>query len=165
MTDWLPEIAKITRHTRSALGKIHNIGLFKVIYVDNLSPLPLITVTTFLFTMIDRHTSWAEALPIIEISATSIQKISRFDAPEIIIMCRNHGIDHRKTTAYHPQCNEKAERFHCSIKEGLRAHPFQGERKWIKILPSVLFGLMSYKNTNSRVSPTQMLYGSQLQLL
>ena len=102
-----------------------------MIHIDLVGPLPMINGKNFLFTIIDRETSWTEAIPLKEINSEAICRvlrkewISRFGAPEIVVsdngrqfigstfqqLCQDYGIEHRHTTPYHPQCNVKVERF------------------------------------------------------
>ena len=54
-------------------------------------------------------------------------------------MCQVLGIDHRQTTAYHPQANGLIERFHRQLKAALQARLVDGD--WEGQLPWVMLGL------------------------
>ena len=147
-------------------------------------PLPMAEDKRYLLRFIDRHSSWLEAVPNNDITSTAVCKaltntwISRFGPPEIIITdqgrqflssqfkttCERFGIEHRQTTAYHPQCNGKIERFHRSLKNALRAHSETCEQTWVRDLPIVLLGLRNATITGSMASPAQLLYGSSTRL-
>ncbi|GFV33260.1 retrovirus-related Pol polyprotein from transposon opus [Trichonephila clavipes] len=44
------------------------------------------------------------------------------------------------TTSYHPQCNEKVERLHRTLKGAIKAY---NNISWTESLPTVLLGLIS----------------------
>jgi hypothetical protein len=131
--------------------------------------------------MIDRFTNWVEAVPLTTITAESAARafinhwVSRYGVPTIIISYRGAqfesslwakllsrlGINRRRTTAYHPQCNGLVERFHRVLKDSLRAAC--DKPSWSDSLPLVLLGLRSSVGRHG-YSPSQLLYGSELTL-
>ena len=144
--------------------------LFSHIHVDLVGPLPLSNGYSHLFTIIDRSTRWAEAIPL---SATSTkdcveallhQWVSRFGVPASLTsdrgsqftsavwaeLCTRLGIQHAATTAYHPQANGMIERCHRQIKDALRSHLAGVD--WYHHLPWVLLGLRSAPKEDSAVS-------------
>ena len=175
---------KIYRHTKSKLGTLPDRGKFKVIHIDLVGPLPMINGKNFLFTIIDRETSWTEAIPLKDINSEAICRvlrkewISRFGAPEIVVsdngrqfigstfqqLCQDYGIEHRHTTTYHPQCNGKVERFHRTLKDALRAHAINAERSWTEDLPDVLLGIRNATNDETQLSPSQTTFGTTIRL-
>ena len=80
----------------------------------------------------DRSTHWPEAVPLADVSASSVARallhhwVSRFGVPDLITsdrgpqfssavwsaVCGLLNIKHVMTTAYHPQSNGMLERFH-----------------------------------------------------
>lgn len=175
---------KITRHTKSPLGSIPNLGKFKVLHIDLVGPLPSIKNKRFILTMIDRDTSWTEVVPLNDITSESVIKaltkewISRFGVPEIIVsdngrqfisevfsnFCESFGIEHRHTTPYHPQCNGKVERFHRSLKNALRSQGTNAERNWLENLPLIMLGIRNAVGEDSELSPSQTIYGTTIRL-
>ena len=175
---------KISRHTKAKLGSLPDRGRFKVVHMDVVGPLPSVDGKRFILTIIDRHTSWPEAIPIHDITAAAVTKafvstwIGRFGPPEIVITdqgrqffsnhfketCRKFGIEHRHTTPHHPECNGKIERFHRSLKNALKTYSGTAEQSWAHDLPIVLLGLRNSMITGSNASPALILYGSSTYL-
>ncbi|CAB4045877.1 Transposon Ty3-G Gag-Pol poly [Paramuricea clavata] len=73
------------------------------------------------------------------------------------------GIKHRLTTSYHPQHNGKVERSHRSLKNSIRAR-LDGRSDWLAELPWVLLGLRNSPNTDSGISPAELVFGEPLRL-
>ena len=114
---------------------------------------------TYVMTMIDRSTRWVEVVPLTSTTATACADalvagwISRFGVPAAIttdrgvqftsavwqVLCKRLGIIHITTTAYHPQANGLVERFHCQLKDSMRARLAASD--WPSHLPWVLLGL------------------------
>jgi transposase InsO family protein len=112
-----------------------------------------------LFTVVDRSTRWPEAVPLASTTTADCVEaflnswVSRFGVPAVVTsdrgvqftssvwsgLCQKLGINHKLTTAYHPQANGLVERFHRQLKEALRARLETGD--WYSQLPSVMMGL------------------------
>jgi hypothetical protein len=94
---------------------------FSHIHVDLVGPLPASKGFTYLFTINDRTSSWAEAIPIAPTTTVDYANalfqgwVSRFRVPAVITcrtqftsslwaaLCSLLIIQHNQTTAYHPQ--------------------------------------------------------------
>ena len=175
---------KISRHTKSKIGSLPNRGRFKIVHMDIVGPLPPSDGKKFMITFIDRQTSWPEVVTVHDITTSSITRaltntwISRFGPPEIIVtdqgrqfmstqfkeLCTKWGIEHRNTTAYHPECNGKIERFHRSLKNALRAHSENTEATWAHDLPIIMLALRNASITGTTTSPAKLLYGTSTNL-
>ncbi len=132
--------------------------------------------------MVDRATSWAEAVPhcltmVADCAAAFIEGwVSHFGVPEVLtsdrrvqftselwrVLCHRLGLHHIKTTAYHPQANGMVERFHRRLKETLRARACGTD--WDQHLPWVLLGLRSSPREDSGLSSAEVLFGAPLTL-
>jgi hypothetical protein len=135
-----------------------------------------------LFTMVDRSTRWAEAVPVASMSSKACAEalfvgwIARFGVPVSITsdrgtqfasefwahMCEVLGIQHQMTTAYHPQANGLVERFHRQPKNSLQARLCGPD--WASHLPWVLLGLRAASKEDAGVSSAELVYGSPLTL-
>ena len=102
--------------------------------------------------------------------------IARFGVPSVITsdrgaqftsslwasLCQLLNITHSTTTAYHPQSNGLVERFHCRLKDALRARTATAD--WADHIPWVMLGIRSTFREDSGFSPVEVTYGSQLTL-
>jgi transposase InsO family protein len=151
--------SKITRHTTAPIAHIDTPGTrFEHIHIDLVGPLPIANGFRYLLTCVDRFTRWAEAIPLIDITAETVATalvsgwISRFGTPLRITTDQGRqfesslfhalsnvtGMTHLRTTAYHPQANGMVERLHRQLKAALRCH---GDEKWTEALPWVMLGI------------------------
>jgi transposase InsO family protein len=77
-------------------------------------------------------------------------------------VCRQLGIIHKQTTAYHPQANGLVERLHRQLKEALRAWLQSGD--WELHLPWVLLGLRAAPKEDTALSAPELVFGTKLTL-
>jgi transposase InsO family protein len=123
-----------------------------------------------------------EAIPVADISAAGCATclftgwISRYGVPHVLTsdrgpqfvsevwahMCRQLGVVHRQTTAYHPQANGLVERLHRQLKEALRARLQNND--WERHLPWVLLGLRAAPKEDSAISAAELVFGTKLTL-
>lgn len=174
--------SKIQRHTKAPTSKfITESNRSHHINVDIVGPLPPSNGFTYLLTIIDRATRWTEAVPTSDMTAETIANaiikgwISRFGLPYRITTDQGRqfesllfkqlnsilGIDHYRTTAYHPQANGLIERFHRSLKASLKA---KLSIDWSDELPLVLLGLRSAVKADINASPAELVYGTCYQV-
>lgn len=76
-------------------------------------------------------------------------------------MSRVLGVEHLRTTAYHPQANGLIERWHRTLKSSLMC--FDAE-KWSEKLPLILLGLRSTFKPDIGTTPAEIVYGAVLKL-
>jgi cleavage and polyadenylation specificity factor subunit 1 len=152
---------------------------FHTLHVDIVGPLPSSsTGKQYLLTMLDHFTRWIEAIPITNISAeTCAEKlvehwISRYGVPVKIVsdqgtqfesrlfssLLSRLGIEHHRTTAYHPQSNGAVERAHRTLKQCLRALTQEGTC-WEKSLPMVLFAMRTSVSEATQFPPSHLVFG------
>ncbi|CAB4045867.1 Gag-Pol poly, partial [Paramuricea clavata] len=129
----------------------------------------------------DAWTGWADAFPMgmsgDATSATACAKhlitwCSVFGLPSRITsdrgpqftgdlwarVMKSMGVEHKMTLAYHPQHNGRVERWHRSLKNALRSR-LDGRTDWLTHLPWALFGVRNSPNTDTALSPSQMVFG------
>ena len=132
---------------------------FSHIHNDIVGPLQPSNGFTHLFSIIDRTSSWMEAVPLVQTTAAACAKIlvshwvSRFGVPQTLTsdrglqftsnvwfeLCRILNIRHRQTTAYHPEANGLVERLHRRLKDALKART--AAANWSEEIHWVLLGL------------------------
>jgi hypothetical protein len=156
---------------------------FSHVHIDLVGPFPAHSSGySHLFTVVDRSTRWAEAIPLRGTSTRDCTEaffsgwVSCFGVPALVTldrgpqftseiwqaMCNKLGIHHKATTAYHPQANGMVERFHRQLKASLRAR--LEHQDWLEQLPWVLLGLQAAPKEESALSSAEMVYGTPLTL-
>ncbi|KAL0879752.1 hypothetical protein ABMA27_003465 [Loxostege sticticalis] len=136
----------------------------------------------YIVTMIDRATRCPEAVPVSKITAQTVAEvfvttwISRFGCPATISTDQGRqfesdlfislnkllGIKKIRTTSYHPQANGMIERWHRTMKAAIIARG--NSIQWSTELPIVLLGLRAAIRADDKVSPAQMLYGTNIRI-
>ena len=174
---------KINKHTKSKFQEF-NVpkGRFDQIHIDIVGPLPQSNGFTYLFTMIDRFSRWVEAIPLRNITASTIAEklvsswIARFGVPRIITSDQGSqfesllfrelsnllGNPKIRTSTYHPQSNGMVEKFHRHLKTALKAAT--NAKNWTSNLSWVLLGIRSAVKEDLGFSPAQLLYGQALRI-
>ena len=71
------------------------------------------------------------------------------------------GIDHLRTTPYHPQANGQIERVHRQLKSAIMCH---NRKRWTDALPLVLLGLRSSLKKDIGSTVAELTYGTTLRL-
>lgn len=175
--------SKIVRHASRPLVTIPVPELpFSSINVDLVGPLPVSEGFRYLFTVVDRATRWPEAFPVKDMSASSCAAafvqgwVARFGVPAVVTsdrgaqfcsafwskFCNILGIEHSRTTAYHPQSNGMVERFHRRLKDALRTRGVGSA--WVPHLPWTMLGIRTSPRERSAVSPAEYVFGTPLTL-
>ena len=163
--------SKIHRHTQSPILPISTPSdRFETVHIDIVGPLPSATLPNYpyplpfryLLTCIDRATRWAEAIPLVDTTASSVAIafvngwVSRFGIPLHVVSDRGAqfegelftnlssilGFHKIRTTSYHPQSNGMIERFHRTLKSSIIAR----KQNWFTSLPIVMMSLRMSPN-------------------
>ena len=174
---------KIHRHTKSPIGTFSNPDAqFSHLHIDLVGPMPMCQDYQYLLTVVDRFSQWPTAVPIKDISASTVAKtilkewISTFGTPQVITTDRGAqfqsslfqefsnllGVKHIKTTAYHPQANGLVERFHRSLKTSLAART--DSTNWVDELPLILLAWRNTVKEDIGCSPAELVFGTPLSL-
>ena len=155
-----------------------SVAKFAHVHVDLVRPLPVSQKGhNHLLTVVDRLTRWPEAIPMRTTTAEACadafalhwavwfgvlhtittDRGAQFTSAVWTCLCSKLGAKHILTTAYHPQSNGMAERFHRQLKQSLKARDCgQG---WLDHLPWVLLGLRAAPKEDSAVSSAEAVFG------
>jgi hypothetical protein len=134
--------------------------------------------------MVDYVSKWVEAIPCrkasTEESITMIKNVifPRFGTPRILISdggthftrknfkkCLSKlGIEHRVSTAYHPQTNGQAEMSNRQLKSILNKTIEKGGKDWSKKLDGALWAYRTAFKTPIGMTPYQFVYGKACHL-
>ena len=133
----------------------------------------------YVLVMIEHVSKWVELVALSSKSANGIASaflrdvLSRFGACAEVLtdqggefkgalqrLLASCGIQHRSTSAYHPEANGLTERAVQTFKRGLRKYALVHDtRDWDLELPWLLMGYRFSKQASTKLSPYYMLYG------
>ncbi|GFV41352.1 transposon Tf2-6 polyprotein [Trichonephila clavipes] len=120
-----------------------------------------------------------KALPTAEVDEIAkfllVEIVLRYGAPRVIITDRGAvfrsrlvsslvdlcNIDHRFTTAYHPQTNGLTERFNKTLADMLSMYVDVEQKNWDEILPFVTFAYNTAKQETTGFTPFYLLHGRE----
>jgi transposase InsO family protein len=153
------------------------------VYIDLVGPLPEDEYrgqkVTYLLTMMDGFTKWAEAVPIRDISARGVadvlidQWVSRYGIPDQIHsdqgtqftselfqnLMQLLGVTKTTTPAYNPRSN-KVERLHRVLGDLLRSDQTGMPHCWVRKLPWALFAYRTTVSNVTGMTPFRALFGT-----
>jgi hypothetical protein len=153
---------------------------FTHIQVDIVGPMPAATCGSRY--LLERSSRWLEALPMRDIVAATCADtliagwISRYEVPAQLTsdrgtqftsaiwasLCKQLGIQHQPTTAFHLQASGMVERCHRRLMDALRARLAGPD--WPLHLPWVLMELRAAPTENTGVSAAKIVFGAPLVL-
>lgn len=173
---------KVGRHNQSPFASFElATDRFQHVNIDIVGPLSISKDQRYVLTCIDRFSRWPVAIPITNITAETIARnfisgwIAQYGVPLRITsdlgrqfessifaeLTRILGIDHFRTTPYHPQSNGMIERWHRTVKAAIKCHD---NVNWTETLPFVMLGLRAAIKEDIGASPAELLYGTTLRL-
>lgn len=176
--------SKITRHVKAPLSDFQQPeDRFQHIHIDIIGELPTSNGFKYCLTIVDRFTRWPEAIPMHSITAESVARkirdiwVPRFGVPTRITTDQGRqfesilfrelnsllGVNHLRTSAYHPQANGMVERWHRTLKAAIMARAISSN-KWATELPIILLGLRTTYKEDIKSSPAEMVYGKTLRI-
>ena len=157
----------------------------QVIGMDLIGPLIKSTAgNQYILTIVDHCTAWAEAYPIPYKRAECVSSkffneyCPRHGIPEIVVTdlgsefnansLRNQfkavGIDHRRSTPYHPQTNGRTERFNRTLKGLLQKSVNNQTHHWEDELSGALTAYRSNRHETTGYTPFFLTYGRRARL-
>lgn len=173
--------SKIQTHIKAPVAhmKLPDVP-FAHVHVDLVGPLPPSKDYTYLFTVVDRHSRWAEVFPLKGITAQECADaflhgwVARYGLPTDMTTDRGaqftsaiwrhlavtFGFRLHQTTAYHPQANGMVERFHRSLKASLKAR--LNTPSWMEQLPWVMLGQHTAPKEDLGQSPAEIVFRHKL---
>jgi hypothetical protein len=156
---------------------------FSHMHVDIVGPLPTSARGhTHLLSVIDRTSRWPDMFPLRDTTARTCADtfvsgwIARYGMPETVttdrgvqftadvwqVLCKTLGMQHIKTTAYHPLSNGMVERLHRHVKEALSTRGCGAN--WLEHLPWVLLGIRAAPKEDCGISAAEAVFGIPLTL-
>jgi hypothetical protein len=136
----------------------------------------------YIITAVEYVTKWEEAEPVEsctkEVATKFIYEniITRFGCPVTLIsdqgthfvnetiqvLLKKFLIDHRKTTAYHPQANGVVESFNKTLHKGLTKICGIDKNEWDDKVPAVLWAYRSAYKRSTGQTPFKLVYGQEV---
>lgn len=156
---------------------------YEMISLDVVGPLPITRAgNKYLLTCMDYLTRYVEAIPVPNQTAETTAQafvnhvITRHGTPERVLTdqganfmsdlfratCHLLKIKQLRTTAYHPQCNGRIERFHRTFFDSLSHFVNRDGRDWDRWVPFVRMAYNSSVNTSTGYSPFYLIFGREM---
>ena len=169
--------------SKSSIAPLHPIPSFaepfSEILIDCVGPLPKSrTGHQYLLTIMCASTRFPEAIPLRSINTNKIVEaltefFTRYGLPRSIQtdqgtnftsklfeqVLKKMNIEHRMSTAYHPESQGALERFHQTLKTMLRSYCTEHEKDWNLGVPLVLFAAREAVQESLGFSPFELVFG------
>ncbi|XP_029164215.1 protein NYNRIN-like [Nylanderia fulva] len=173
--------SKVTRHVSAPLGKFAvPSSRFEHVHLDIIM-MPVSEGMRYCLTCVDHFTRWPEAFALRDQEAETVARafyegwICRFGAPVRVTTDQGRqfeshlfrrlsemtGVQHLRTTAYHPQANGMVERLHRQLKAAIKCR--QNDR-WTEALPTVLLGIRAAWRDDLQATAAELVYGQTLRI-
>ncbi|XP_027128228.1 uncharacterized protein LOC109142602 [Larimichthys crocea] len=152
---------------------------FEHILIDCVGPLPRTkSGNQYLLTIMCMATRYPEAIPLRRITASAVSKalikfFTVFGLPRVVQtdqgsnfmssvfsqVLKQLSIQHRTSSAYHPESQGALERFHQTLKTMLRAYCKEFEKDWDDGTPLLLFAAREVTQESLGFSPAELVFG------
>jgi hypothetical protein len=158
--------------------------LFDVWGLDFMGPFPQSNGYLFILVCVDYVSKWVEAIPTRDANSKTVIEFlkknifQRFGVPKAIIsdrgshfnnkylesLLKNYHVQHRMSTAYHPQTNGQAEISNREIKTILEKVVNPSRKDWSQRLGDALWAYRTAYKTPIGMTPYKLVYGKSCHL-
>ena len=160
-------------NSKPELVSIHSSRPFELIEIDVVGPFPTFSRgNKYILTIVCTYTKWPEAYAIPSQYTPIVLQcledlISRHGIPTIILsdqgrnfeaklfkqFCDKYGIQKRRTTPYHPQCNGMVERFNGTLVKIIARFVSSNQKDRDDCIPAALHAYRSSVHSTTKYSP------------
>jgi hypothetical protein len=181
-----PECSSFRRQPNSRQGQLQKmtVGMpWERVGIDITGPHPKSrNGFTYILTLTDYFTKWADAFPIRNQEAGTVCKVlvervfpymgmplqiltdrgSNFESQLFNELLQHLGIDHVRTTAYKPSTNGQVERFHRTLNSILGKVVAENQRDWDYHVPYAVAAYRATVNETTGYSPNFLVFGREV---
>ena len=171
---------------QKAHSKLKNVHvpnrIWTQIGIDLMGTLTEIDGYRYVLTVIDYFTKWVEIIPLKtksgeEVGRALFKTFTRYGCPKVIISDQGRefcnalntklfkltGVDHRVTSAYHPQANGMVEKQNSATTSALKAC-IDEQEDWLDCLDSIAMSFRGSQHCSTGKTPFEMMFGTQMRL-